>query len=499
MLSLPDYDTLWQQILSFFRNRFPGKDDHSESFLGKTARAVGMAIFGLLRAVAAVDAESPPSERTSSQGLRDWAFTFGVPSDVEGKFGPRGASRATGGQGPCTGTLGTVFPNGALLTAPDGQTTIALSGSVTIPGTPPGSGSTVGSFVAVTPGTAGNLAAGTELTFESPPSGADNKVVLTSPLRGALDGESDRSLLDRTRSRMQTPPKGGTAADFRSWAESVDGVYRAYVYPLRGGMDSVHVVITTAGGGLARVPSQAVQQAVDAKAAKERSVGVEGYQTLLPRTVAPGIALRIRIAPSPKFAFHWSTAGPTAYTVAAYSPPADVPASLTLSQPAPADLVAAVARATQGLSSQFPLVQVIASGPNAPALPQLLPCTAVNGAILTLKSGPAAGVIAIGDAVFSGGPAVMLIAAAELTYVDWLGPSRQSGYADPDDAWDDTCSIARLIQIALDLKDDNGTTLCRNVVAGGVTIDGQAQDRQATDATADAPELLLVRSIAITD
>jgi hypothetical protein len=94
---------------------------------------------------------------------------------------------------------------------------------------------------------------------------------------------------------------------------------------------------------------------------------------------------------------------------------------------------------------------------------------------------------------------VLPIATAELAYVDGLGPSRQSGYADPDDEWEDTCSIGRLIQIALDLKDDHGTPLCRNVLAGGVTIDGQAQDRQATDATADPPELLYVRSIAITD
>ena len=498
-LLLPDYDTLWQQVLAFFRNRFPGKDDHPESFIGKTARAVGMAIFGLLGAVAAVDAESPPSERTSSVGLRAWAFLFGVPSDTAGDFGPKGPTVASGGQGLCTGTLGAVFPDGALLTAPDRETTIALRGAVTIPGSPPGAGSTVGSFVAVTPGSAGNLPAGTVLTWQSPPSQADSTVTLTSPLRGALDGESDMSLLSRTRSRMQAPPKGGTAADFRAWAESVAGVYRAYVYPLRGGMDSVHVVIATAGSGLGRGPSQAVQSAVDASVKAERSVGVEGYSTLLPRAVAPGIALRLRLSPSPKFAFHWSTAGSASYAVAAYTPPGASPATLTLSQPAPPDLVAAVARATQGLSSQFPLVQIVASGPGASALPQLVACTAVSGAVLTLQSGPVAGIINAGDPVFSGGPVVAPIAAAELAYVDGLGPSRQSGYADPDDSWEDTCSIARLIQIALDLRDDRGVSICRNVLAGGVTIDGQAQDREATDATGDPPEFLYVRSFAVTD
>lgn len=497
-LSLPDYDSLWSQILAFFRNRFPGKDDHAESFLGKTARAVAMAIFGLLRAVAAVDAESPPSERTSSQGLRDWAFVFGIPSDADGDFGPKGPTVASGGQGYCTGTLGTSFPDGALLTAPDGATKVKLSGAVAIAGSPPGAGQILGNFVAVTPGSAGNLPSATVLTWESPPSGADSTVTLTAALRGALDGETDESLLDRTLAHTQTPPKGGTAGDYRSWAESVDGVFRAYVYPLRGGMDSVHVVVTTAGNGLARIPSDAVRAAVDAHVGASRSVTVEGYATLPPRMVAPGMALRLRVAPSPKFAFHWSSAG-ASYTVAAYVPPGSAPATLTLSLPAPPDLVAAVARAASGLSSTYPLVQVIASGATAPAMPQLLACTAVAGAVLTLQGGPAAGVINVGDAVFSGGPVVAPIAGAEVFYVDGLGPSRQSGYANADDPWDDTCSIARLIQIALDLKDAKGTPLCRNVLPGGVTIDGQAQDRQATDATGDPPELLFVRSIAVTD
>lgn len=497
-LSLPDYDTLWQQIVAFFRNRFTGKDDHAESFIGKLARSVGMAIYGLLQAVAAVDADSPPSESTSSQGLRDWAFVFGVPADTDGDYGPKGPSVATGGQGDCTGTLGTVFADGLLLTAPDGQTSIKLSGAVSIPGTPPGAGSVLGSFVAVTPGSSGNLAAGTVLAWESPPSGADSTVTLKAPLRGALDAESDPSLLGRTRQRMQTPPKGGTAADFRFWAESVPGVFRAYVYPLRGGMDSVHTVVTTAGSGLARVPSDAVRSAVDVEVAADRSVTVEGYKTLVPRMVAPGMALRLRVAPYPKFGFHWSSAG-ASYTVTAYAPPGSAVATLTLSQPAPPDLVAAVARASLGLSSTYPLVQVLASGAGAVVLPQLLACTAVAGAVLTLQSGPAAGVINVGDAVYSGGPVVVPIASSEVAYVDGLGPSRQSGYGDPNDLWDDTCTIARLVQNALDLKDAGGSLLCRNVLAGGVTIDGQPQDRQATDAAGDAPELLFVHSIVITD
>lgn len=497
-LSLPEYETLFDQILAFFRNRFPGKDDHGESFIGKTARAVAMSLFGLLRAVKAVDNDAAPSPNTSSQGLRTWAFVFGVPSDTEGDFGPKKATIATGGQGYCTGTLGTVFPDGARLTAPDGQTEIRLSGSATIPGSPPGAGKGLGSFVAVTPGTAGNLPKGSELAWQSPPSGADAKVILTAALRGALDGETDGSLLQRTYDRMQKPPKGGAANDYRTWAESVEGVFRAFVYPLRGGMDTVQVVITTGGSGVSRVPADAVRVAVDDYINSQRPVTVEGYKTLLPRTVAPGMAIQIRVVPSPKYLFPWSSAG-SAFTVAAYSPPLTTDATLTLSAPPPDGLVNAIKKAAAGLVPAFPQVQVIASGPAATPLPVLLPCTAAAGSVLTVSGGPPAGVINVGDSVFPGGAVVMPIARAVLAYGDSLGPSRQSGLVDPNDVWEDTCSIGRLIQIALDAKDAKGAPLCRNVVTNGTTIDSNSEDRQATDATGGPPELLFIRSIAITD
>jgi len=70
------------------------------------------------------------------------------------------------------GTVPTVLP-------------FALSGAIAVAGAPPGAGSVVGKFIAVTPGTAGNLPVGTVLTWQSPPSGADSTVTLTSPLRGA--------------------------------------------------------------------------------------------------------------------------------------------------------------------------------------------------------------------------------------------------------------------------------------------------------------------------
>ncbi len=493
-LQLPDYETVFGQVLSFFRNRWPGKDDHSESFIGKMARAIAMSIFGLLQAAEAIDADAVPSTRSSSEGLQTWAFAIGIPADTEGTYGSKAATAATGGRGACTGTNATVFPDGALATAADGVTVIALSGAVTIPGTPPGTGAAFGQFIAVTKGSSGNLPAGAVLTWQSPPSGAFSTVTLAQPLAGALDAESGRSLLGRIWDRFRKPPKGGAAPDYRSWVESVDGVYRAYGYPLRGGMATVQVVIASAGSGLGRRPSDQVRTAVDTYVRTTRPVTVAGYATLLPFMAPKGLVLRMRLVPSgAKYRFDWTSAG-TSYTVGAYvAPTAAAPASLTLNPPPPADLASAI---------QFgrkPRLQLIASGANAPVIPLQLSCTAVAGSVLTIENGPAAGLINVGDAVFSGGPLVVPAATALLQHVDGLGPSRQSGLADVNDYWEDTLSIARMIQLALDLRDPDDVPLCRNVLTGGTTIDGIAQDRQANDSTLAGPELLYAGSIAITD
>jgi hypothetical protein len=41
--------------------------------------------------------------------------------------------------------------------------------------------------------------------------------------------------------------------------------------------------------------------------------------------------------------------------------------------------------------------------------------------------------------------------------------------------------------------------LARNIVAGGVTIDGNPNDREALDVSAAGPELLVAGSIMVTD
>ncbi|WP_337050269.1 baseplate J/gp47 family protein, partial [Serratia fonticola] len=59
------------------------------------------------------------------------------------------------------------------------------------------------------------------------------------------DDESDKSLLARLLELIRRPPAGGNKYDYHRWAMDVPGVTAAYVYPLRRGLGTVDVVITS--------------------------------------------------------------------------------------------------------------------------------------------------------------------------------------------------------------------------------------------------------------
>jgi hypothetical protein len=331
----------------------------------------------------------------------------------------------------------------------------------------------------------------------SPPSGSDAFVVLSSGLTSGLDVETDGALLQRIYDRLQKPPKGGAAVDYRTWAEAGSpAVARAYVYPNRGGLGTVEVVLTSGGSGTARIPSGAAQTADDAYVATRRPVTVQGYLSLLPAMPnGNGMVIRARLKPSAKkYTFDWDDTAAT-YKVNAYL--AGPPATLTLDQLAPASLKNAI---TQGAT---PRIQVEAAG--GPTIPVQARATAFVDAAgkttLTLENPVPSGWTApsVNDVVWAGGPIVTPIAKALLAYIDSLGPSRADGYADPDDPWEDTCAVARLIEIALDVTDSDGITrLASNVsVPGGVTINGAALDKTGLQDIGGAPELLYASLVLV--
>ncbi len=509
---------LERRILAFFRVRFASRDLGTESYLGKKARAMAMGLLLLQKAMVDISADAIPSSATSTAALDQWALLLGLPNgDGSNGYGRKGATAASGGAGNVTGTKGTVVADQQALIASDGVTRFVLDGSVTVPGSAPGKGSIAGIFTATTTGPAGNLPAGSVLSWVSTPSGIDSTVTLTGALTGALDGETNAELLGRILYRLQNPPKGGVASDFRAWAEAADTrVARAYPYPLRGGLGTEHNVIVGYGSSTARgfgaigsATFLEVQAAVDAYINGDsthegtRPITTEGYTTLQP--YMPGthyLLIVVRVVPSQsKYAFDWiDTAG---HIVDTYT--ADAPATLKLGALAPASLKAAI---TAGLK---PRLQVLSTTSGASAVnPQVRATGYSDGGgktTLTLENPLPSGFIGptAGDIVHAGGPMVATIQQLLLNYIDSLGPSRSGGYAAPYDQWEDTCAVARLAQIALDATDADGTRFASNILPGAtfnVTIAQGAGsalpfDVTATDSTVNGPELLYAKTIAV--
>ena len=490
-------DDITRRQTAHFRTSFPGFPLGIKKFLGRSARAISLGLWGLQKALEDIDIDIVPSSKSSTEILSSWATLTGLP-DGAGGYGPLLASTASGGAALLTGTKGTSYPANILATAEDGTTEVRLSGSVIIPGSPPGLGSVVGQFVATTSGPDGNLPIGSVLTWQSPPPGADPSLTLTSPLTNGAGGESNPDIFSRLVSRLQTPPRGGVAEDYRIWSQSVTGIVGVYVYPKRSGTGTVDVVCTTGGSGQGRKISVSQQTAVQGVIDDKRPVTSDGANALIPYMPnGSGHLARVRVTPYlPKYAFDWVDTAAT-FTVDLYT--GTIPATLRLNTLAPATLKAAIDAFNIG-SGPMPRLQVLSTGS---VVNPGIGCVAwIDGGgktTLTLETIPATWITpTIGDAVFAYGPVVESIAAGVLSFVDSLGPSRVSGLGDALTPWQDTITISGLVRIAEDALDTDGTKFVSKTIAGGTTIDGVAADVQGSDGIANGPELLYLSHVAIT-
>jgi uncharacterized phage protein gp47/JayE len=150
------------------------------------------------------------------------------------------AATFASGNVTATGTNGAVILAGAIVrldavtsySVVTGQTIV--SGTATVP------------VVAVTAGAAGNLAAGTALTFESQIAGVSATVLVASGgLTAGDDGDAGDAGTERVRARLllrlQEPPAGGVESDYIQWALLVAGVTRVWVYRRENGLGTVVV------------------------------------------------------------------------------------------------------------------------------------------------------------------------------------------------------------------------------------------------------------------
>lgn len=134
----------------------------------------------------------------------------------------------------------TTITNGTPLTLPNGLAAVVVG---TYPG--PADQSEVDVQV-VEPGTAGNLAAGSTVRFDSPPVNVatDAKVSQGFPLRGGTDEEDDARKRDRIFNAYRNRPGGGNWGQLRQWAlDATPAVQDAYAYPALGGPGSCKIVV----------------------------------------------------------------------------------------------------------------------------------------------------------------------------------------------------------------------------------------------------------------
>lgn len=130
---------------------------------------------------------------------------------------------------------------------------------------------------ATVPGTTSNTSVITPAELVSAPMGVNSRVLI-QPMNGGTEKETDAALLARYLDLIRRPPAGGNKYDYRRWALEVPGVTNAFVYPLRRGIGTVDVAITSADG----LPSQDIIDAVQAHIDDVRPVTAKNSLVLAP-------------------------------------------------------------------------------------------------------------------------------------------------------------------------------------------------------------------------
>lgn len=279
--SRPDLATLIDRISSDINSRLPGADARlRRAVLNILARAEAGATHGLYGHQAWI-ARQIIVDTAESDYLERWASVWGL---------SRKAPVAATGSITLAGTDGYTAPAGSVLTRSDGaEFTLDADAAIA-------SGTATASVTASTPGTAGDSAAGTTLTFASPIAGIQAEATVGSGgITGGADTETDDELRTRLVERIQNPPQGGASEDYVTWALAVSGVTRAWCFPQEIGAGTVTVRFVTddAPGGI--IPDAATVQAVQDYIDGQRPVTATVYAVA---PVAAPIDFTIKLTPN---------------------------------------------------------------------------------------------------------------------------------------------------------------------------------------------------------
>jgi uncharacterized phage protein gp47/JayE len=227
MFTRPTLQQIIDRIAADIEARLPGADARTRrSNLAVLARTHAGAVHGLYGYLDFISRQVMP-DTAEAEILDRHASLHGL---------TRTPSTAASGNVTFTGTNGVVVPAGSELQRSDGAL-YTTSADATI-----SSGTATAAVSARALGESGNSDVGIVLTLISPIAGINNTATVASGgLVGGTDQEYDADLLVRIMERIQTPPNGGSAADYVAWAKEVSGVTRAWCFPLEGGAGTVTV------------------------------------------------------------------------------------------------------------------------------------------------------------------------------------------------------------------------------------------------------------------
>jgi uncharacterized phage protein gp47/JayE len=140
-----------------------------------------------------------------------------------------------------SGTPGTVIPVSMTLTFDANGNQYVPSSQTTLMGA-----TGIIDVISTTTGQSQNLAEGSGLSISNPPAGLSaTGEVYGNNISSGTDQETPTAAANRILNRLQSPPAGGTASDYKNYAEAVDGVTNANVIRYIYGLGTVGVVITS--------------------------------------------------------------------------------------------------------------------------------------------------------------------------------------------------------------------------------------------------------------
>lgn len=535
-LDTADFETCRQQILALLGNRDPSLGLSSVEFGGEFAGAMAQMAQSTGESVGKAASDAVPSVDSTDAGLAAWAEAIGL-DNGQGGYGVRGATAAQGATAYLTGYGGTAYLAGQIAQAPGGVR-LVLRANVTIAGAAPATGQILGTWDvdstdAGSLGTVGNLTTGTRCTLTPAPAGSDASFTLATGMSVlGLDAETGPQVLGRIQDKMQLPPNGGNATDYKGWAESAkdsagnpvtSSTIIAYCYPNYYGVGCPMIVATLAGSGTARKPTSAVttliQDFINGSTSTEGERPAAHDATVLGPNMqdSRALVLKARCIPAlAKYSFDW-TRGTTTYAVntwstaglAAWVTSAGGNAVLELTGLAPTSLKEAV---DEGSEPRIFVHQVNLLGALVgPVIPEMASVVdyqdAAGKTSLALKVSNLNNWSPVfGNEVFAGGPIVSAVAANILAAIDARGPSRVTGLADPARLWQYVFGPTQISTAAETTLDTDGQTLMVDRLhSGGATIGIgptgalSAQEVTAVDFTIDGPEILYAGRILVSD